>query len=581
MESKGVDEDKSYIQNFIFLKNIRRGYTLIELYDQINGGYVLRDIEVARKGMEKFFDIKLEFIEEKENHLNRSDHITNVDDKRLRKYFLGPILRALNNNLKIDVYKMTKANGEMAQISYNETMNSWVLASKNVCLLARDRNDLELYNPDKTGSVRYSFAYLIGQTWFDMISKIDENTLFEMKIYLENKTFIGEYVGNPATQHLIRYGKITILFYAIVDKYSEENNIDVEECIRVFKKLGLENVSCEKLGRYDNYSKLCFDIETLFKHVAEASIVEEEEGSVLYLMQRDERNSENDKPIVLCKLKTLEYRVYRKLREKLKTHISYKEDSSNFKLNVGFSDSRLKINQYFDEVRQLIQGFKLPNPIEFYYHVAETAFEFANQNVEYCKDLQHNYIDFLEAVFRRMNSRADLRSKMIREEKMLTITTLTNQTQQLNVNEIVELIIYAPPFIITNDIIEKLELKFACKVHHQLIEWKDHIRSRNLIYVLNSHHFKNYYRIDDNKFILFIGFNEKCIKKSLEVCIEKVNNPQFISYNTNVTLQPFINNKDKLEQFYLEYMKDNVEYINTCRKYITSSVKVFDQLSNY
>ncbi len=208
MESKGVDEDKSYIQNFIFLKNIRRGYTLIELYDEINGGYVLRDIEVARKGMEKFFDIKLEFIEEKENHLNRSDHITNVDDKRLRKYFLGPILRALNNNLKIDVYKMTKANGEMAQISYNQTMNSWVLASKNVCLLARDRNDLELYNPDKTGSVRYSFAYLIGQTWFDMISKIDENTLFEMKIYLENKTFIGEYVGNPATQHLIRYGKI-------------------------------------------------------------------------------------------------------------------------------------------------------------------------------------------------------------------------------------------------------------------------------------------------------------------------------------------------------------------------------------
>jgi len=168
---------------------------------------------------------------------------------------------------------------------------------------------------------------------------------------------------------------------------------------------------------------------------------------------------------------------------------------------------------------------------------------------------------------------------MIREEKMLTITTLNNQTQQLNFNEIVELIIYSPPFIITNDIIEKLELTFSCKVHHQLIEWKDHIRSRNLIYVLNSHHFKNYYRIDDNKFIFFIGFNEKCIKKSFEVCKEKVNNPQFISYNTNVTLQQFINNKDKLEQFYSEYLKENVEYINICRKYISTSVKVFDELS--
>ena len=332
MESKGVDEDKNYIRNFIFLKNIPRGLTLLEFYDYVNDEYVFSKIEVARKGMHKFFDIKLEFIEEFNNHLNRCDHITDDDNKRMRKNFLGPILRALNQNLKIDLYKMTKANGEMAQISWNNTKKAWVIASKNVCLLAQSNKDLELYNPSKTGSIRYSFAYLIGQTWFEIIGKFDQKVLNEMKNYLMDKTFIGEYVGNPEAQHLVKYNRITILFYAIVDNYSTSNNIDVELSKKVFNKFGLETVSCEKLGCFNNYSKLCYEIETLFKYVAEASIIDEEEGSVLYFVQRDEKNPKNDKVIVLCKLKTLEYRVYRKLREKLKTHVSYADGGGNIYL---------------------------------------------------------------------------------------------------------------------------------------------------------------------------------------------------------------------------------------------------------
>jgi hypothetical protein len=240
-------------------------------------------------------------------------------------------------------------------------------------------------------------------------------------------------------------------------------------------KFGLETVSCTKIGRFNNYTKLCYELETLYKYVAEASIVEEEEGSVLYFVQRDEKNHSNDQVINLAKLKTLEYRVYRKLREKLF-------------IDSASTDSRFKINQFFEEVRQLIQGYKLPMPINFYYQVAETAFDLANQNMELFSD-QHNYIDFLEAVFHKMNSRSDLRSKMIKEENILTITNLKNEKQELNVNQIVELLIYAPPFI-TPEMVESLEKTFACKIKHELGDWKEGIRSRNLIYLINSHNFK-------------------------------------------------------------------------------------------
>lgn len=43
-----------------------------------------------------------------------------------------------------------------------------------------------------------------------------------------------------------------------------------------------------------------------------------EEGGVLYLVQRDRELQELDQVLALTKLKTLEYRLFRKMREKLR-----------------------------------------------------------------------------------------------------------------------------------------------------------------------------------------------------------------------------------------------------------------------
>lgn len=64
------------------------------------------------------------------------------------------------------VHKLLKANGENAQISYTAICDCWIIASKNVCLLAREREDLKRYNEQ-----RYNFAVLIAHSWFDYLEK--------------------------------------------------------------------------------------------------------------------------------------------------------------------------------------------------------------------------------------------------------------------------------------------------------------------------------------------------------------------------------------------------------------------------
>lgn len=53
------------------------------------------------------------------------------------------------------------------------------------------------------------------------------------------------------------------------------------------KKYELNVVKIESLGLYNNYDMLCNGLYKAFRDVAKSKIVEEEEGSVLYLVKRD------------------------------------------------------------------------------------------------------------------------------------------------------------------------------------------------------------------------------------------------------------------------------------------------------
>jgi hypothetical protein len=77
------------------------------------------------------------------------------------------------------------------------------------------------------------------------------------------------------------------------------------------------------MGLYNDYDHLCDDLVTEFERVSSLSISEEEEGAVIYFVKRHREDATEDSVLSLGKLKTLEYRLFRKMREKLRNFASY------------------------------------------------------------------------------------------------------------------------------------------------------------------------------------------------------------------------------------------------------------------
>lgn len=143
---------------------------------------------------------------------------------------------------------------------------------------------------------------------------MDEAKRNELKKDLEGKTLVGEYIGSQEHQHLVKYSRVTIIFYAVVDNLSEESCWPCNKAWNLFQKYGLDVVHIKSLGTFNDYEVLCDQLEKTFKDVAKSSIAQDEEGNVLYFIKK----GENDKVLSLAKLKTLEYRLFRKMREKLR-----------------------------------------------------------------------------------------------------------------------------------------------------------------------------------------------------------------------------------------------------------------------
>ena len=85
---------------------------------------------------------------------------------------------------------------------------------------------------------------------------------------MSNRTWVGEYIGNPNCQHLVRYPRETIIFYAIVDNNSKKICRLPEDSIKFFKKYNFDAVQLNSLGVFNNYDKLCDALTYEYENVA-------------------------------------------------------------------------------------------------------------------------------------------------------------------------------------------------------------------------------------------------------------------------------------------------------------------------
>ena len=83
---------------------------------------------------------------------------------------------------------------------------------------------------------------------------------------------VGEYIGSQEHQHLVKYSRVTIIFYAIVENNSEESCWPCSRAWSLFQKYGFDVVHISSLGTFNNYEVLCDHLEKTFKDVAKSSI---------------------------------------------------------------------------------------------------------------------------------------------------------------------------------------------------------------------------------------------------------------------------------------------------------------------
>ncbi len=172
---------------------------------------------------------------------------------------------------------------------------------------------------------RYQFAAEIAGVWLRVAKALElQGKLAEFIKGISNKTMVGEYVGNIAHQHLVAYSKETIMFYAIVDHNSGINCSDPAKALEFFKSYGLDYVSYESKGLFDNIKGVRETLLKAYIETGKASLYSEEEGVVMYLVKRSPVPAvlADDFTLSLCKVKTLEYRLYRRLREILRQQMS-------------------------------------------------------------------------------------------------------------------------------------------------------------------------------------------------------------------------------------------------------------------
>ena len=92
--------------------------------------------------------------------------------------------------------------------------------------------------------------------------------------------------------------------------------------------------------------------------VSKAGLDEEEEGSVLYFVECDSVDVTGI-TVALCKLKTLEYRIYRKLREKLKTLLGGKGHNNKYNIQKKIVSEVKDLCKYAEPKLSLVYYFKV------------------------------------------------------------------------------------------------------------------------------------------------------------------------------------------------------------------------------
>ena len=393
-------EDELYLRDPEAVARLRRGNSLVVPHTKSSIG--LSGPVISRRGLPKFFDLRKEHLKVFLGEQTTEQLTSNCGQNALFEYknILAPVLQKLKQGMEFNVYRSGKANGENAQISLvrshnpasDVTTDIWVVCSKNVSLLMRNEADLKHYNDQ-----RFSYAKMIGACWLKIFNKLDQAKQDVVKQVTSTCTLVGEYCGHSHLQHLVRYPEETLIFYAIVPKDCSFVCWDMAKTFSWLDSVSLEKVTLESVKGLKTAADIAKVVDDYNDYLAVSDVQTEGEGSVVYFeaytptTTGEPADPSNPTQVVsMCKLKTLEYRFLRKMREKIKGQIRHGSTDFTKTLQKFEKESLELISEYPESLRP-----KLPS-IQQYKDLLQTGLNVVINNQIPLEVVERSFLDVLE-----------------------------------------------------------------------------------------------------------------------------------------------------------------------------------------
>jgi hypothetical protein len=293
-------EDDIFLNNDAISKNIRRGNAIASINLEGSSTAIYK---YARKGIIKFFDYLADFSK----------------NQKITKKILTPINEVFKSGNKVKIYLTEKANGENVQIAYEELKDAWIIGSKNVTCIIRNREDIEWYKTQTKPADRYSYVIEFAELWMDILEKriIANDLLTEFVSDITGYTLCGENVGDMGHQHIKLYDSKDIVFFGMVNNQTDSVCEPNSKVKALLSKYGLSVVNHTESPVIQSFEEFEKYMKEVYNQILHLNVEKGGEGSVAYFV---EVNSEDgtERAVTLGKLKTFEYRFLRKIREKIK-----------------------------------------------------------------------------------------------------------------------------------------------------------------------------------------------------------------------------------------------------------------------
>jgi hypothetical protein len=394
-------EDEVFLTNDEVYKRIRRGNAIATV---MMGKTIIH--KYARKGIIKFFDYKKDFSNDKHGAIRT----------------LLPIKKAFEDGHKLKVYLTDKANGENVQIAYEELNGTWIIGSKNVSIIVRDRNDITWYRTKPKPLDRFNYSVEFAELWFDLLEeRITSKGLYDDFVNdIQGYTLCGENIGDLTHQHIKLYEKKDIMFFGMVNNQSNEICEPMDRVVSMLSKYGLTVVESNSSPVINTFEDFEQSMKEYYNVVLHQPIEKCAEGCVAYFSAI---TNDGEKIISLGKLKTFEYRFLRKLREKIK----YAKKKKNLNVNNIIRTVEEECIQLLKEERDNVD---LKEYLKFGTFILKVLLQIDG----YKNSIQDVYAEFIAEV-RRMYNKSGFNFNKLTENDFTGVMKILNADRLKTLNK--------------------------------------------------------------------------------------------------------------------------------------------------